>query len=86
MELDTTNHNKPNPNKNKKKQKEPNSKNPTQGKKCYGCSKKNYFQRNCHSNCNKIFKNDIIAATKEYNFNVITQKYFTRIATINGQS
>ena len=83
MEFDTTNYNKPNSNKNKKKQKKPNSRNPAQGKKCYKCSKKNHFQRNCCSNYNKIFKNNTIAVTEEHNLNAIIQKYSTKVATIN---
>ena len=83
MELDTTNCSKLGPNKNKKKQKGFSLGNPTQGKECYGCGKKNYFQRNYCSNYNKIFRNDIIAVTEKHNLNVITQKYFTKVATIN---
>ena len=85
MEFNATNRNKPNFNKSKKKQKGPTSGNLAQGKKYYGCGKKNHFQRNCCSNRNKIFKNNIIAATKGHNFNVITQKYFTKVVTINKQ-
>ena len=85
MELNTTNRSKPGPNKSKKKQKGLNSGNPTQGKKCYGCGKKGHFQRNCRFNYNKIFKDNIIAATEEYNLNAITQEYFTKVATIDRQ-